>query len=286
VIAGLLILSPCGIAPAGGWAQGEGDSFPDSEQSPPSDGYWDLLQKRGLMRVGIDPSLGKAYLYADEATHSYQGFEWDILQAIVAQLKIDLEPVYIPWSEQLQALQQGKVDLILGAREAAGLDPAQFLPTAAYYLSPQRLLIRADQAQPIEHLSQLFGKKVGIVVNSTGAALLETYNRSRGNSIRLFATSNPDRLFAQLRAGQLDAVLIDQPVANVAMAEAEQSLVISGSPLFPMPLVGVVSADHPSLKQALDQAIGTLKTNGELKQILEDWQLWDSAVMPLASKKD
>ncbi len=296
-LAGLLLATAAGRAahpkPAVPLPQPSATAVPQGTK-PITDSRWAEIQKRGWMRVGLDPSLGAAYLYTDEERGTYAGFEWDILNAIAQRLQVRVRPVVIAWSEQLAALQAGEVDFIFGAREALGLDPKQFLATQPYYLSPQRLVVReakdagsgAAQEPLIEGLPHLFGRKVGIVVNSTGAALLEVYNEKRGNAIRLFATSNPERLFAQLQAGQLDAVLIDQPVAAVYLRQAGSRLRLVGPPLFPIPLVGVVSSQHPSLKQALDQAITALAEDGTLQQILEKWQLWDPSVMSPASTAD
>jgi polar amino acid transport system substrate-binding protein len=222
----------------------------------------------------------------DPVSQSYSGFEWDILQALGEVLAVRVDPVYVPWDLQLQALQAGEIDLIWGAREPDGLDPEAFGVTDPYYFSPQRLVIPAGLVDPPERLSQLFGQRVGIVVNSTGAALLETYNRNRGNAIRLFGSSNPERLFDQLRGGQLDAVVIDQPVAVVAVMEAQLDLQMVGPPLLARPLVGVVASDHASVKQAIDQGILTLRQGGKLRQILEDWQLWDTTATFPASTED
>lgn len=261
-------------------------SLPEDPSATLVDTRWQTIQQQGSLRVGIDPALGRAYLYANPTSRSYEGFEWDILQAWAEVLQVELDPVYVPWDLQLEALQNDEVDLILGAREPAGVDSQLFLVTEGYYFSPQRLVIPAQSSDPPERLSQLFGRKVGIVVNSTGAALLEAYNRNRGNAIRLFGSSNPERLFEQLLGGQLDAVLIDQPVAVVAMAEAEQPLILSGPPLLARPLVGVVNHQYPSVKAALDQGILTLRQGGKLRQILEDWQLWDSTVTFPTSSED
>ena len=247
------------------------------------DRSWQEISRRGYLRVGIDPSLGRAYLYTDPESQAYDGFEWDILQALARQLAVDLDPIYVPWSLQFESLRQGEVDLIWGAREALGL-PTDLTATRPYFLSPQRLVVPVDpQVEAPERLSQLFGLKVGVVIDSTGAALLETYNRSRGNAIRLFATSDPQRLFDQLRSGQLDAVVVDQPVAVVAMAEAGAPLQMRGPALVPIPLVGGVLSEHPSLKQAVDEALLDLQQDGSLKRILEEWQLWDSATLPSSS---
>ncbi len=230
----------------------------------------------GRIRVAIDPSVGEAYLFADPETESYQGFEWDILVAIAEELTVDLQPVYIPWEQQLAALHNQQVDIVFGARTASGLESLHFLATQPYYQSPQRFVVRTDQADLPQHLSDLLGQKVGLVVNSTGAALLETYNQSRGNPIRLFATSNPDRLLEQLVSGKLDVILLDQPLVAQALRHG-QEVKLSGAPLFPTALVGVVSARHPDLQQALNQALVTLNQTGKLRRILEEWLLWETS---------
>jgi ABC-type amino acid transport substrate-binding protein len=255
-------------------------------QQPDPQDLWSRIERQGKIRVGMDPSVGEGYLYADPEKRTYTGFEWDILQAIAAELGVELQPVYIPWSQQLESLGQYEVDLIFGGREAHQLELEGYLITQPYFLSPQRLVISADTSDPPERLAQLFGRKVGIVVSSTGAALLETYNHSRGNPIRLFATSHPERLFNQLRSGQLDAVVVDQPVAVAALAEAGPPLRFSGPPLFPQPLVGVVAPDQLTLLNMLNQAITSLKGNGTLKQILEEWQLWDPTLNSPPLTKD
>ncbi len=257
----------------------------DQETAPVEepDRSWQQISRRGRLRVGIDPSLGEAYLYVDPKTQTYDGFEWDILQTLARRLEVELDPVYVPWSLQFESLRQEEVDLIWGARESLGL-PTDLAATRPYLLSPQRLVVPADPpAEAPERLSQLFGLKVGVVVDSTGAALLETYNHSRGNAIRLFATSDPQRLFDQLRSGQLDAVVVDQPVAVAAVAEAGAPLQMRGPALVPIPLVGVVLSEHPSLKQAVDRALLDLQQDGSLERILEEWQLWDSATLPSSS---
>ncbi|NJK62005.1 MAG: amino acid ABC transporter substrate-binding protein [Synechococcaceae cyanobacterium SM2_3_1] len=267
------------------WPAPQHESLPLAQQPHPQD-LWQRIQRQGQIRVGVDPSVGEGYLYADPEKRTYAGFEWDILQAIAAELGVELQPIYIPWSQQLQSLTQDEVDLILGAREAHQLDLQGYLITQPYYLSPQRLVISAEASDPPERLAQLFGRKVGIVVSSTGAALLETYNQSRGNPIRLFATSRPERLFDQLRSGQLDAIVVDQPVATAALSEPGPPLRLSGPPLFPQPLVGVVAPGQLTLLERLNQSMTSLKGNGTLKQILEEWQLWDPTLNSPPLTKD
>ena len=182
------------------------------------DRAWRLVQNRGRLRVGIDPTIGYAYLRANPERRTFEGFEWDILQAIAKELNVDIEPIYIPWSNQLAALDSNSVDVILGGRDELGVDETRFIPTLPYYSSPQRIVVREELSGEIQHLSDLFGQKVGTVADSAGAAVVEVFNQERANALTLLSSPNPSRLFEQLRQSEVDAIVIDQPVA---VAEAE-----------------------------------------------------------------
>ena len=182
------------------------------------DRAWRLVQNRGRLRVGLDPTIGYTYLRANPERRTFEGFEWDILQAIAQELNVDIEPVYIPWNNQLAELDSNSVDIVLGGRDELGVDETRFIPTLPYYSSPQRIVVREELSDEIQHLSDLFGQKVGTVADSAGAAVVEVFNQERANALTLLSSPNPSRLFEQLRQSEVDAVVIDQPVA---VAEAE-----------------------------------------------------------------
>jgi len=243
-----------------------------------------ILQQRQRLRVAVDPGLGPPFFYTDFRSQTYRGVEWELLQVLAKRLNMELQPIYIPWGDQLQALEQGEVDFVLGARESTGLDLQKFRITRPYLWSLQRLVVRQQDANTINQLSHLFGRRVGAVVDSAGAAILETFNRRRGNAIQLFASSQATRLFQQLRSGQLDALLIDQAVAILHTRDNELQLV--GQGLFPTPLVAVTRQDSESLHSQANRAITEIQQDGTWQTLLEAWQLWDSSLTTLGSPKD
>ncbi|MGK7910234.1 MAG: substrate-binding periplasmic protein [Synechococcus sp.] len=200
----------------------------ENHTSPETDDRaWRLVQNRGRLRVGLDPTIGYAYLRADTERRTFEGFEWDILQAIAQELDIDIEPIYIPWDNQLAALDTNSVDVILGGRDALGVDETRYTPTIPYYSSPQRIVVREEFSTEIQHLSDLFGRKVGTVADSAAAAVVEVFNQERANALTLLSSPNPSQLFEQLRESQVDAVVIDQPVA-VAEADIVETISLEG----------------------------------------------------------
>ncbi|MEO0800900.1 MAG: ABC transporter substrate-binding protein [Cyanobacteria bacterium J06642_2] len=241
---------------------------------------WIEIHRRGALRVGIDPGLGYDYLFPQAESRSYDGFEWQILQALARHIGVNVQPIPIPWSQQLDALAHDRVDLIWGARQATPLDTTQFLMTQSYYNNPQAILVRGDRQKEIGEFSDLFGLRVGVVSKSTGAALMDAYNENRGRAIRLFSSRNLNRLVEQLSQQELDAVIVERPMATAIARQSRDSengfktaLAVVGPPVMPLPLVGVVGAQRPAVKEVLDLAIEALEREGKLNEILEQWQL-------------
>ena len=237
-----------------------------------------IIMRRGHLRVGMDAAIGGPYMFWNAKTQFYDGFELEIIQEIAARLNIEPRPINIPWTTQPESLAGRQVDMLLSAREEGALDTGdtkgKFIETLPYYQNTQRLLIRADGTQ-IKSLRDMIGKRVGVVANSGGAAIAETYNKNRGNAIRLFSSRDLDRMIIQLRDRQLDAMIVDEPVA-VWQVRNNPNFIIVGEPLIPIRLVAIVNKDDVSLKKAVDKALTEMRQDGKLEQILKRWNLWES----------
>ncbi len=246
-----------------------------------------IIMRRGHLRVGMDAAIGGPYMFWNAKTQFYDGFELEIIQEIAARLNIEPRPINIPWSTQPENLASRQVDMLLSAREEGALETGdskgKFMETNPYYRSAQRLLIRSDGTQ-IKSLRDMIGKRVGVVANSGGAAIAETYNKNRGNAIRLFSSRDLDRMIIQLRDRQLDAMIVDEPVA-VWQVRNNPNFIIVGEPLIPIRLVAIVNKDDVSLKKAVDKALAEMLQDGKLEQILKRWNLWESQ-KTLKSTKD
>ena len=251
---------------------------PFLESASAQDSSLGIVMRRGHLRVGIDAAIGGPYMFWNNSTQFYDGFELEIIKEIAARLNIEARPINIPWATQPENLASRQVDLVLSAREEGGLEigetKGKFLETVPYYRNSQRLLIRADGAE-IKSLRDLIGKRVGVVANSGGAAIAETYNKNRGNAMRLFSSRDLDRMLIQLRDRQLDAMILDEPIA-VWQVRNNPNFVIVGEPLIPIRLVAIVNKDDLSLKKAVDKALTEMREDGKLEQILKRWNLWES----------
>ncbi|MFN3926216.1 MAG: ABC transporter substrate-binding protein [Pseudanabaenaceae cyanobacterium] len=230
--------------------------------------------RQNRLQVGVDARIGAPYLFWNSRTRYLDGFEWEIARELAAQLKVDIRPVQIPWTNQPDQLRQRQIDIIISVREQGSLDANLFAESQPYYRSSQRILVRRDLGN-VNNLRGLIGKRVGVLPNSGGAALVETYNKNRGNAVRVFSSPDLDRMVQQLLNRQLDALILDEPVA-VWQAQQRPQLQIVGRPALAINLVVVLNKEDVSLRQAIDRALTELQQNGKLEQILRRWQLWQS----------
>jgi ABC-type amino acid transport substrate-binding protein len=243
------------------------------------------VTRRGHLRVGIDASVGGTYIFWNPKTQFYDGFEWEIAQKIAEKMRLELRPVNIPWGAQPDRLAARQIDLILSVREQGGLDRGQykdrFIETVPYYLSSQRILVHRD-ASTISTLRDLIGKRVGVVANSGGAAVIETYNKNRGNAIRVFSSRDINRILVKLSDRTLDAMLLDEPVA-IWQVEKNPNFAVVGEQLLPIALVAIVNKDDESLYKTVNQAIAQMRYEGTLESILRRWKLWGNSQKSLKS---
>ncbi|WP_287128350.1 ABC transporter substrate-binding protein [Candidatus Cyanaurora vandensis] len=237
-----------------------------------TDAAWSQIEKRGVLRVAADPSLGMPYFALNPTTGQYQGFEWELLQGLERVLGIQVQVTEVLWPQQRQVLRQGGVDVLFNLQEAPDLQTQPFLLTRPYYLTSQTVLTHT--ARSLTGIGDLVGARVGVLKGSGGAALVDAHNLYRAKGIRPFAANSAPELIQKLQQRQLEAVVLDTPLAQ--WLSRGTPLSVAPLTLLPVPLVGVVRQDEPSLKNALDRGLQQLKQAGTLEKVLRKWQLWNS----------
>ena len=89
-----------------------------------------------------------------------------------------------------------------------------------YYESLQSLLVRTDSG--IESIDDLSGKNVGVQQGTTG----EAYATENAEGAQLVQYPSDGELWPAMQAGQIDAILQDQPV-NLEHEKADSAYTVS-----------------------------------------------------------
>ncbi len=148
------------------------------------------------------------------------GIDIDIAEAIAANLNVKLEVRDIPFSRLFDELAAGNIDLAL-----AGLAPTENRRRVAdfsipYYKAMQNMLVRAEDRERIKLVEDLRGK----VVATQKGSIQEDLARNLLDGAVFFLHEEIDELIGALLRKEVDAVILEKPVAETYAARAPEFL--------------------------------------------------------------
>jgi ABC-type amino acid transport substrate-binding protein len=206
-----------------------------------------------------EPALSRAEL--DEIV----GLDVDVSRALAGELGRRLVLVPVGYYRLEPALLGGEIDLIVNAWNRTRETPASIRESEPYYRWGLLIAARADDTG-IRSVADLRGKRVGHfesrLVNQTlhslGAAELTTYE-------------SEERLFADLKAGAIDAVVYDSPAVRWR-AKNDRALRAVGDPLNRLGYHVALRATDEELLARVQAAIQSLGRSGALAAIQRRWE--------------
>jgi ABC-type amino acid transport substrate-binding protein len=240
-----------------------------------------LPQENRPVRVGLDPRAapwalvpGVDYSSVDfrkepglsrAELDKVAGLDVDVSRALAGELGRRLVLVPVSYYRLEPALLGGEIDLIVYAWNRTRETPTSIRESEPYYTWGLLIAARADDTR-IRSVADLRGKRVGHfesrLVNQTlhslGAAELKTYESEA-------------RLFADLKAGVIDAVVYDSPAVRWR-AKNDRALRAVGEPLNKLGYHVALRATDEELLARVQEAIQSLHRTGALAAIQRRWE--------------
>jgi polar amino acid transport system substrate-binding protein len=216
---------------------------------------------------GADAEGGAPYEFQDPKDPSrIIGFEVDIVNAIGRILGRPIQFVQNQWDGLIPGLDRGNYQMVVSGLEITP-DRAHIISfSRPYYLTYEQLVVR--EQSPIRMLDDCAGKKVGTLKASLAQRILE-----ERKDLQVLSYDGQINAYEDLINGRLDAVLMDHIIAVYNVASLP-GLRLTGPPLGRIEYgIGVRKEDTELLRQ-VNAAISHMIASGELKHILENWNLW------------
>ncbi|MGK2954573.1 MAG: ABC transporter substrate-binding protein [Solirubrobacterales bacterium] len=249
-----LVLAACGS---------DDDSSSDSgDTSSASSSFSSELITDGTLTVGTDTpyppfEFGKA--------PDYDGFDIDMVNAIAEKLDVDTEYVDTAFDTIFTDVAQGKFDMVASASTITPERQQTVNFSDPYYEAQQALLV--PDGSDITSVEDLSGKSVAAQNGTTGKA----YAEDETDASTVQGYPNGPAAIAALKTGQVDATIIDQPVAQDAIDKGQTGFeVVTTIPT--NELYGLAFAKNtPELLSAVNGALVDLKEDGGLDKIYQKW---------------
>ena len=239
--------------------------------------------KSGTLRWGGDAEGGAPYQLRDPLDpERVIGFEVELIDAIAAQFShwlgssIRAEFIQYEWVSLPLGLDKHDFDVIVSGFEAGPRWAAAYRLSRPYYVCHQELAIRKNETERIRSLDDCRTRMVGTLAASAAERLLT----SRGFT-DIVSYDGQVEPYLDLELGRVDAVLLDSPITTY-YGRTNPAFAFLAAPQGEVQYVLAVARRDEPLIVALDAALGALIRDGQLRDILRRWRLWNPAQTALA----
>ena len=203
-----------------------------------------------------------------DSDQTYKGIDVDIINKVAEIKGWDIDMSFPGFDAAVNAVQAGQADAIMAGMTKTSEREKVFTMSDTYY--DTKVVIATTKANTISKYEQLKGKKVGVKTGTAAQRFLEKNKDKYGYTLKTFDTG--DLMYNSLSAGDVDAVMDDQPVIEYAINQG-QNLKISmkGEAVGSFAFGVKKGSKHEHLVTEFNEALAQMKKDGSLEEIINKW---------------
>ncbi|MGC3966975.1 MAG: ABC transporter substrate-binding protein/permease [Pirellulales bacterium] len=237
----------------------------------------------GVLRWGGDAEGGAPFQFYDPATQGLIGFEVELVDGLVAELRRQLslpelksEYVQYKWVSLPQGLDKKDFDIIVSGLEITAENRKAMIFSRPYYIYSQQLTVRADETE-IRSVEDCKNRPIATLSGSAADRFL-----NKLGATKVSAFEGQIEPYQELALRRVDAVLLDLPIAVYNAGNDKRFKFVGDRVGAGYYGVGLRSNDD-DLAAALDEALGEMMRTGRIREIYAKWNLWNVDQFELAS---
>lgn len=192
------------------------------------------------------------------------GYDIEVMNAVAENLGLAVSYQDTSFDTIFRDLSQGKFDAVVAATTITPEREQKVDFSDPYYAADQALVV--TPGSDIATVEDLSGATVGAQDGTTGE--MYANDETDASDVRGYP-EGPDAIQA-LKAGQVDATIIDQPVAQDALEKEggiEIVTVIPTGELYGIP----IAQDNDALRERINQALTELKGDGTFDELYQKY---------------
>lgn len=216
--------------------------------------------------IGIDDTF--APLGFRDENNEIVGFDIDMAKAAAEKMGVEVEIQPIDWKTKENELNSGRIDLIWNGYTITDERKEKVLFTKPYLKNSQVVVTLADS--DLAKLDDLEGKVVGIqALSSAGDALNANPVKDKIKELTEFDTNV--LALTDLKAGRVDAVVIDEVVIDYFMTKEKDTFKLLDESLAPEEYAVGVKKGNEELLDKLQTALDEMNEDGTAAEISKKW---------------
>lgn len=223
--------------------------------------------------IVVATSPYEPYFIYDEKSDKISGMDFDLIKEAFKESDYKVEVKIVPWDTSVKMVKNGLSDILPAISYDKDREKYLMFSDSYRYESPYGFYTSYDKSIEVEKLSDLEGKKVGVISGYTYFA--ELYNLD----IKIEESSKEEILFKKLLKGQLDIVVLEMESADYQVKKLKVEKVIRKEPyifVLQNPVKTYLgfgtSKNHDSVCKHFNNKIKEMQQNGMLKKIIDKYK--------------
>lgn len=270
ILAAVILVLSLGLAACGTADEGNTDTNPaggdksNGEKMEVDNAKVAAAANDGVFKIGLDPEFPPMGYRDTEG--NYVGFDIDLAKEVAKRLGMEFEAVPINWGAKNMELGTGNIDCIWNGFTMTGRE-GDYLWTSPYVTNAQVIVV--NEKSDIKTAADLAGKVLALQQGSTAENALNSRTDIKSSLANtLFVADNVSAL-NELKAGGVDAVLVDEVVADYYIAKNPGLKVIDS---IAQESYGVGFAlGNSALRDKVETTLQEMAKDGTMKKISEQW---------------
>jgi ABC-type amino acid transport substrate-binding protein len=245
-----------------------GDDTEKSEAGDPDLEAENEADEKEVLLMGTNAGfIPFEFLNEDE---EIDGFDIELAEEIASILGMELEVLDMDFGGLILAVKNGQIDIAVAGITITEerLESVNF--SDPYYVAGQTIVVREDETG-ISGIEDLAGRLVGVQEGTTGDFECDDLIEEglfKSEDVRRFPQVN--EVFLALESGQVDAVIMDEPVANRYIEERGGMKTIGG--VFTEEEFGIaIAKENKELLEQINAALKEIKDSGRYDELYEKW---------------
>ncbi|MVW70432.1 MULTISPECIES: ABC transporter substrate-binding protein [unclassified Bordetella] len=227
------------------------------------------IKSRGTLVCG---TLGTSepFSFQDPQTRQVVGYEIDLCKAIADDLGVKLDVKMISVAARIPELAGGRVDVVAANLGWTPERAKQIDYSYQHYVSPQKILLRRDDAGSLKTNADFAGKRVSAVAGSSS----EAGAKRLIPDVTTVTFKDPPTAFVALQQRKVSGFVGSELMLLKFKQDAENSpvqLELIEEPLFVEPWGIGMRKGESALQAEVNKTLTKLENSGEMQKIFDRW---------------
>ncbi|MBN1907638.1 MAG: transporter substrate-binding domain-containing protein [Deltaproteobacteria bacterium] len=206
------------------------------------------------------------YEYLDE-TGNPVGYNVDITRAIAREMGLNVEIRLGRWSEQVQALENGKIDILQGMFYSPARD-LKYDFTQPHTVSNYVSVVRKGEEPAPESISALRGKSIIVEKGD----ILHDFAVENGLEEQLVVVDDQEEALREMSEGKYDCALVSLVSAHYLIDKNKWSNLVTGKKAILIADYCFAAANgQKALLARFSEGLKSLEGSGEYRKIYDKW---------------